>query len=258
MRGRHHHPNSSRRKERFAAWLKDSFFLRFHMSVILGLAFVAGLAVTKLFLWAGNTNLALRYGVAVAVSYAAFMALFRLWLWYVAHADDDDDVNGLDVLDAVDGADFVGGTPRDLVAEAPPSGFASAGGSFGGGGASGSFGEAATDGAASLVGDDEGGAAVAVILAIAALVLAVLFAGLYLVYAAPTILAETAFQALLAPALIPAARRAEAEGWVPGAIRATMLPFACMLVAAVGFGWAADGLCPDARRMAEVIACARQ
>ena len=51
-----------------------------------------------------------------------------------------------------------------------------------------------------------------VVLLIAALVLAILAAGVYLVYAAPAILAEAAFQALLAPALIPAARRAEREG----------------------------------------------
>jgi len=88
--------------------------------------------------------------------------------------------------------------------------------------------------------------------------LTLLFAGAYLVYAAPSILAEAAFHALLAPALIPAARRAEAEGWVPGAIRATALPFACMLIAAVGFGWAANDLCPEARRMTDVVACAQR
>jgi hypothetical protein len=95
------------RKARFAAWLQDRFFLRFHMALILALAFAAGLAVTKLFLVAGNV------------------------------------------------------------------------------------------------------------------------------------------------------RRAEREGWVPATIRATALPFAFMLVAAVGFGAAATELCPEARRMADVVACAR-
>ena len=94
--------------------------------------------------------------------------------------------------------------------------------------------------------------------ALAALVLAIVLAGLYLIYAAPAILAEAAFQALLAPALIPAVRRAEAEGWVPATVRATALPFACMLVAAVGFGFAAMEMCPEARRMAEVIDCAQR
>jgi hypothetical protein len=110
----------------------------------------------------------------------------------------------------------------------------------------------------SLVGGDDDGCAVAVILAFAALVLAVLLAGLYLVYAAPAILAEAAFQALLAPALLPAARRAEAEGWVPGTIRATVLPFAAMFIAAVAFGWVASDVCPEARRMVDVVACARR
>ena len=42
---------------------------------------------------------------------------------------------------------------------------------------------------------------------------------------------------------------------MPSTVRATALPFLAMLVAAVGFG--AAELCPDARRMADVIACAR-
>jgi hypothetical protein len=71
-------------------------------------------------------------------------------------------------------------------------------------------------------------------------------------------LAEAAFQALLAPALLPAARRVEAGGWVPGTVRATVVPFACMFIAAVAFGWAANDLCPEARRMVDVVACARR
>lgn len=243
------------RKARFAAWLRDRFFLRFHMGVILASTFVAGLAVTKAFLIAGNTNLAVRYGVAVAASYGAFLLLMQLWIWYVAHDDDHD----TDVLDVADGVDLVDSAIRFGADGADvPAAFQGAGGSFGGGGASGSFGEAASDGVAAVGDGDEGGCAVAVVLALAAVVLTVLVAALYLVYAAPAILAEAAFQALLAPALLPAARRAEAEGWATGAVRATAVPFVCMLIAAIGFGWAANDLCPDARRMADVVACAQR
>jgi uncharacterized membrane protein (DUF485 family) len=242
------------RKVRFAAWLQERFFLRFHMALILSLAFAAGLVITKAFLNAGNTNLALRYGVAVVVSYVAFLAGLRLWLWYVAGGSDTDgEGNLLDTLDVID----AGSDLTHVVGDAARAEFAAGGGQFGGGGASGSFGESAADGVASLVTSDEDGCAVGVVLAVAALVFTVLLAGLYLIYAAPAILAEAAFQALLAPALIPAMRRADREGWIPRTIRATAIPFAVMLIAAVGFGLAAAEMCPGARRMADVIACAR-
>ena len=90
------------------AWIAGHFFLRFHMTLILGGTFLAGLLVTKMFLDAGNTNLALRYGVAVAASYAVFLLLINLWLWYVgAHGESDDSSAG-DVVDALDLAYDVG------------------------------------------------------------------------------------------------------------------------------------------------------
>jgi hypothetical protein len=242
------------RKAAFVAWITGRFFLRFHMTVILGVTFLAGLAVTRLFLDAGNTNLALRYGVAVAASYGAFLLLINLWLWYMSPREEDD--GALDVVDAIDAADLAADLAGGLRGGSAPT-FQAGGGSFGGGGASGSFGEAAADGVSGVVGDaDEGGCAIVVVLVIAAVVLAIAAAGLYLIWAAPGILAEAAFEAFLASALIPGARRSEAQGWLHGTVRATIAPFAVMLIAAVGFGWAANDLCPDARRMADVLDCA--
>ena len=248
------------RKAAFAAWIAGHFFLRFHMTLILGVTFLAGLAVTKMFLDAGNTSLALRYGVAVAVSYGVFLALMNLWLWYVSpHRERHDDDEGLDVEDAVDALDLAGDMARGIGrAAADVNLFDAGGGSFGGGGASGSFGDAAAEGVSSLVGDsDEGGCAIVVVLLVAALILTVAVAGLYLIWAAPGIMAEAAFEAFLASALIPGARRSESQGWLQGTVRATIVPFAVMLIAAVGFGRAANELCPNARRMADVISCAR-
>ena len=254
MRGRR--LTAVQRKAAFVAWITGRFFLRFHMTVILGLTFLAGLAVTRMFLESGNTNLALRYGVAVAASYGAFLLLINAWLWYMAPRDGGD---GIDVVDAVDVADVAADVGSGLLRDGSPAPvFQASGGSFGGGGASGSFGETAADGVSGLVGDaDEGGCAIVVVLLVAAAVLAFAAAGLYLIWAAPGILAEVAFEAFLASALIPGARRSEAQGWLHGTVRATILPFAFMLLAAVGFGWAARDLCPDAQRMMDVIACAR-
>ena len=247
---------AAQRKAAFMAWIAGHFFLRFHMALILGGTFLAGLAVTKMFLDAGNTNLALRYGVAVAASYAAFLLLINLWLWYVGARSEDDEANAGDVVDALDLA-------HDLSSGLRPAGpvnvFDAGGGSFGGGGSTGSFGEAAADGVSGVVGDaDDAGCAIVVVLLVAALVLTIGVAGVYLVWAAPGILAEAAFEAFLASALIPGARRSEAQGWLHGTVRATVVPFTVMMVAAVGFGWAATDLCPEARRMADVVACAQR
>jgi len=246
---------AAKRKAAFMAWIAGHFFLRFHMTLILGGTFLAGLLVTKLFLDAGNANLALRYGVAVAASYAAFLLLINLWLWYMGARAEDDEPTAGDVVDALDLAGDIGSGLR-------PGGqvnlFDAGGGSFGGGGSTGSFGETAAEGVSGLVGDaDDAGCAIVVVLLVAALVLTVGIAGAYLVWAAPGILAEAAFEAFLASALIPGARRSEAQGWLHGTVRATIVPFAVMMIAAVGFGWAANDLCPQARRMADVIDCAR-
>ncbi len=248
---------AAKRKAAFMAWIAGHFFLRFHMTLILGGTFLAGLLVTKMFMGAGNTNLALRYGVAVAASYAAFLLLINLWLWYVGARTDDDETDAGNVVDALDLA-------SDMASGLRPSGgpanlFDAGGGSFGGGGSTGSFGETAAEGVSGLVGDaDDAGCAIVVVLLVAALVLTVGVAGAYLVWAAPGILAEAAFEAFLASALIPGARKSEAQGWLQGTVRATVVPFAVMMIAAVSFGWAANELCPGARRMADVIACAQR
>ena len=140
-----------KRKAAFMAWIAGHFFLRFHMTLILGGTFLAGLAVTKLFLDAGSTNLALRYGVAVAAAYGAFLLLMNLWLWYVGvRSDDDDEADAGDVVDAIDLA-------SDIASGLRPSGgpanlFDAGGGSFGGGGSTGSFGETAAEGVSGLAG----------------------------------------------------------------------------------------------------------
>ena len=243
------------RKAAFTAWIAGHFFLRFHMTLILGGTFLAGLLVTKLFLDAGNTNLALRYGVAVAAAYGAFLLLMNLWLWYMGARAEDDEPTAGNVVDALDLAHDIGSTVRP---SGPANLFDAGGGSFGGGGSTGSFGETAAEGVSGLVGDaDEGGCAILVVLLIAALVLTIGVAGAYLIWAAPGILAEAAFEAFLTSALLPGARRSEAQGWLHGTVRATVVPFAVMLIAAVAFGAAANELCPEARRMADVIDCAR-
>jgi len=86
------------------------------------------------------------------------------------------------------------------------------------------------------------------------LALLVIFgAGAYLVYAAPEILAEAAFEALLAAGLIKASRKITRRGWIGSVLRATWVPFVIVLLMTGIFGWVAQNLYPDAARIADIL-----
>jgi hypothetical protein len=92
------------------------------------------------------------------------------------------------------------------------------------------------------------------ILAVLGLVLLLLFGiGAYVVYQAPAILADAAFEVVLASGLARASRRLARAGWAGSLFRATALPFAAVLVGAGLAGGALDRLCPAASRLAEVF-----
>jgi hypothetical protein len=243
------------RRAAFVRWMQGRFLLRVHMAVILGLTFLAGLAVTKVFLEAGSTSLALRYGTAVAVCYVAFLALMKLWLWYVS--DEPTSLDAGDAVDVVDTvADMAGGALRDTAR----AGFRGGGGRFGGGGASHSFADTQGSGSGAGLLDGVGGGDddLVVVLVVAVVVAAVAACGLYLVYVGPTILAEAAFEALLASSLLRGARKAESPGWVGGVVKATALPFLLIFALGVGFGAWAQRACPGARRAVDVLECDRR
>jgi hypothetical protein len=117
----------------------------------------------------------------------------------------------------------------------------SAGSSSSGGGSSGSLFDADVD---------EG-----VVLLLFALLLAVIFgAGIYLVYQAPAILTEAAFEAVLASGLVKASRRMTRAGWMGSIFRSTWVPFAIVLAMAIAFGFVAKSFCPDAAKISDVLA----
>jgi hypothetical protein len=74
-----------------------------------------------------------------------------------------------------------------------------------------------------------------------------------MVWQAPVILPEAAFEALLAAGLVKAAHRSEARGWTRGVLKSTVIPFALVLAAASFAGWAAQRACPAATRLIDVV-----
>lgn len=241
------------------AWLERRFFLRIHMTLILGGTFLAGVAATKLLMLARVNVLPLRYGLAVIASWLVFLLLIRLWLDYVRRE------NTIDVdMDAIEFGFDLGGEAHEAIG---------AGGNFGGGGASGSWADGApplnmaqplkSAGSSSLdqpsgCGFDLDFDALAVIFFVIALAAAMLFAGIYLIWSAPVILGEAAFEAALAAALAKRAKRISGAGWIGAIWRATFWPFIAILILAVSLGWAIQNACPEATRLSDAFECTRE
>ena len=59
-------------RARVREWLEERFYLRIHMTLILGGTFLAGLIATRLLMEAGVNRLALRYVIAVGAAVLCF------------------------------------------------------------------------------------------------------------------------------------------------------------------------------------------
>ncbi len=262
------------KKNNFVRILKERLFLHFHMSLILIGTGLTGLLASKLLLIAHVDNIIVRYPLAVIVSYLAFFSFVKLWLSYMAssgvHRSHGVGDAVADTIDGVSNLPSGGGTPDH--------GFSGGGGGhFGGGGAHGSFdahvdvgvhdvvadtvshashgiGDAIGDTAGHAVSglaDAEEGACVLVILGIA---LAVVFgAGLYLVYDAPFILSEAAFDFILAASLIRSARRLDNPDWKGSVLRTTWIPFALVLMVSFCGAYILHANHPEAHKLSEII-----
>jgi len=224
------------------------------MFVIVAVTFGAGLVATWALMKLGVDVLPWRYAVAVCAAYLVFLALIRLWIWFVCRTD----AGGPDV----DAFELIGRNAERIEWTTELGG----GGEFGGGGASGGWedgGDAvaapmkvpsSTDGSALWldVGDADGCVGVIVIGLLATLFIIV---GGYLIYTAPAILAEAAFEALLAAALARRTKRIAGVGWVGSVFAATFWVFASVLVFSIVLGWYAQMRCPEAMRLRDAINC---
>ncbi len=239
-------------KKYFASILGKRFLLRFHMSLILAGAALTGLIASKILLVVNIDNIAIRYPLAVIVSYGAFFGFMRLWLIYVITTGEQNSDNVDDAISDTCNTipDFVE-TGESIQSRGTFSG--GRGGLSGGGGASGSFENGTTcsnitaqealidsaQGAGKAV-DDVSGKAISgiseaeeagVILVLLGLLLAVVFGGgLYIVYNAPLILSEAAFDFVLAAGLIKSAKKIDNPDWKGSVFRTTWKPFVIILL----------------------------
>ncbi|MCL4477454.1 MAG: hypothetical protein M1508_14740 [Nitrospirae bacterium] len=260
------------RKGKLTRFLKERFFLRFHMSLLLSGSFFFGMLASKGLLVLGVNRMIVRYPIAVVCSYFAFFGFMKLWLAYISSSAYRKTF-----------AETAGVGLGNIDIPLPSSGSASnvlgplsgEGGQFGGGGASGFFegstAETAQQAASSTVSktadslggkaaDAAGGALSDIfddagkVLIILGVLLAVIFgAGIYLVYQAPMILTDAAFNFLLATSLARNARKMSSPDWMGSVFRATVWPFVIVLSVAVWLAYVAQSAVPQATKLSQVI-----
>lgn len=244
----------------FKRRILHGFLVRFQMSLILTAVVASGVTSSKLLLLAGVHSLRLRYPIAVLISYGVFLGLVRVWLWYVSIRRGA----GFGSVD-IEGGGFSWGGSGGGAGSSP---VRFGGGSSGGAGASDSWGEPAESNFVALPAPSSGrgggswfpdldlnldGDGVWVLVLLAVLILGIVLAGGYLVYAAPEILPEAAWQFALAGALKKAASQ-DGE-WMPGVMRSSAIPFVIVLLLATGLGWGAHHACPSAAKLMQVFHC---
>lgn len=253
-----------RRRQQLQRIITGRFFVRFHMTLILGGVFLSGIASSKLLLELGIRSMALRYPLAVTFSYVVFFLLVRIWLWYVlqsarpraATPDQDSDVL-VEVSDSIHLGSSDGGEADETSEEtgfsdeagarshafsveesAPEPAFGSSSGGSAG---------------SSSAGLDIDGEHLVVLIVAGILLILISGVAAYLVYQAPLILSEAAFQAVLASSLIRASRKMDNPGWTGSVFKSTCVPFVVVLAMTAVFGVVAGRYCPEASRLVEVL-----
>jgi hypothetical protein len=241
------------------------------MFAILTATACSGVLASKVLLELGVSSLPIRYPLAVLLAYLVFFLCVRLWLIYVTPPKKG---GGSHLTDWLDFPDFSApGSPAGVRVPILRPG----GGQFGGAGASASFdastaipsdlhsavGKAASgaaDGLGDAVGEaagalgEEGGFIIVVVVAVLLVLLAtILGATVYVVYEAPVILSEAAFETLLAASLIRKAKKMGNGDWVGSIFSTTWKPFLITLVMALVAGGILKYYFPGAIRVAEIL-----
>lgn len=249
----------------FISKLTRRFSLRLHMTLILLATAMAGATASKLLLLAGMGNPAIRYPLTVLLAYAVFFIAIKFWLWIIVGSTAvQARMSGTSLPDL--SSTSLPGTPSGGAAPGPDAPFGGGGGNFSGAGASGSYGDAVSSvkssggpssgggGSASFDLDlDEGVGVIIVLIVLASLLIAVFGAGAYLIYQAPSILSEVAFDSVLAVSLTRKSKSMMDPDWIGSVFKATWKQFAIVLAVAAATGIAMHLIFPHVTKIAEFV-----
>jgi hypothetical protein len=241
------------------------------MTLILAAVFFSGLIASKVLLEVGVGSMLIRYALVVALAYLMFFLCIKLWLLSFRRSPHrlSLDAEAGD-LSSLSGFGTSSSSGSSLSSGSAP--FAGHGGEFGGGGAGGDWLDSASDAGtgststavesagssgASAVGDIDLGDGWIVLVVLGVLLALILGVGMYLVYAAPTILSDAAAQVLLASSLIKASKRMDSPDWMGSVFRATWLPFILVMTLSMVLAWVSTHYCPGASKLTDVLRCLR-
>lgn len=220
-------PVSSPTPHEFKRRLLRRYFVRFHMALMLLAVIASGVLASRLLLGTGLNQPILRYPLSVLMSYCVFLGLVRIWIWFVITNRSA----GVPDIAGDGAADFAGDVAVESAFSSRPGFLPNLG--------------------IDLDLDDGW----FIVLALVILIGAIFGAGAYLVYMAPELLGEVAFQAALASGLSRAMKRMNDPGWAVGLVRATLLPFGAVLALTIVLALVMRHECPQAKRLREAIHC---
>jgi hypothetical protein len=246
--------------------IKERFFLRFHMSLILLATVLTGLLSTKLLLLVPVENIVIRYPLAVLAAYLAFFLFVKLWLAYMSAARP---------FNAVDTAGDVLSNLPDLTGGGGPSvdvpHFGGGGGTFDGAGAAGAFdgpvSNASADIASSTSGVTESSSGIGdavsgifdfdddglILLVLGVLLAAIFGSAIYLIYIAPHILSEAAFDFLLGTSLIRSYKKMNQADWMGSVFHDTYKPFLAVLLITIAAAWILHANYPEVTKLSDLL-----
>jgi len=236
------------------------------MMLILLATAMAGALASKLLLLAGLENPALRYPLTVLIAYGVFFIAIKFWLWIIVGSYAvQTGISGQSLPDLSSVTPSGGGGSSSSV----PS-FNGGGGGFSGAGSSGSFGIAAPSGSASGGSSSGGGSGsfdldldddigiIIVFILLALLLIAVFGAGIYLVYQAPSILSEAAFDSALAVSLARKSKKMQDPEWIGSVFKATWKEFAIILLVSIIAGVVIHLIFPEVTKISDFVNIVRK
>ncbi len=267
-------------KRRLAERIRRSYFVRFHMMLILSATVISGVICSKLLSLLGVTRMPVRYAITIILAYLLFFLFIKLWLLYIGvgrlarmkKGKGGGSSGWGDLTPSFRGSGSGSGAPRFAGFRGGASGGGGSGGAFtesnptvampvgtgsdpgvaaGSHGGGGSF----LDGIADI--GDEGILKLLAIILLIVLVLAVVAVGVYLIWCAPAILSDAAFHVLLATNLSRKMRRVKEGNWEMSIFKATWWGFLLILLAAIAFGYVAQLYNPAATTIRDLFTSAR-
>lgn len=237
-------------------FIKNKTPTRIHMSLILLSVSLTGMHTSRILLELGFSVLWIRYLITSILCYLFFLLYIKIWLLYINPGKNerkDGSVGNLD-LSGID-INIESGESVKI------SEMLGQGGNFGGGGASASF----DGGSSSSILPDIGGvdldidgdaAAPILIVVVVGIAVIVIFGGaVFIVYQAPAILSEAAFEGLLATGFFKSTRDISSGNWVGSILKRTWIPFLLISTVATGSGWLIGYLCPIATKIFDISKC---